>query len=64
MVCVHQRPRSPENNMLDLGVWINVKNVVEKQHVGCMKDTSCPAKTVGTAWTDLELAKLENVWSR
>lgn len=64
MIFVHQCPRSPENNILDLGVWINFKNVVEKQHVGCMKDTNCPAKTVDTAWTDLEQAKLENVWSR
>ena len=28
----HQRPRSPATNMLDLGVWMALQNVVEKLH--------------------------------
>ena len=31
--CVHQRPRSPVTNMLDLGVWMVFQNVVEKMHL-------------------------------
>ena len=30
--CIHQRPRSPATNMLDLGVWMALQNVVEKLH--------------------------------
>ena len=32
--CIHQVPRSPCTNMLDLGVWMAFQNVVEKQHRG------------------------------
>ena len=64
VICVHQRPHSPESNMLDLCVWMAFQNVVEKQHIGCMKDTNCLAKTVDTAWNDLDPVNLENVWNR
>ena len=64
MICVHQRPRSPESNMLDLGVWMAFQNVVEKQHVGSLKEANCLARTVDRAWEDLEPVKLENVWNR
>ena len=26
--CVHQQPRSPATNMLDLGIWMAFQNVV------------------------------------
>ena len=61
VICVHQRPRSPESNMLDLGVWMAFQNVVEKQHVGYLRDANCLATTVDMAWKDLNPMKLENV---
>ena len=32
--CIHQVPRSPCTNMLDLGVWMAFQNVIEKKHRG------------------------------
>ena len=64
MICVHQRPRSPESNMLDLGVWMAFQNVVEKQHIGSLKEANCLAWAVDRAWKDLKLVKLKNVQNR
>ena len=64
LICVHQRPRSPESNMLDLGVWMAFQNVVEQQHIGCMKEANCLTRTVDAAWTGLEPVELENIWNR
>ena len=33
VVLVHQRPRSPATNMLDLGVWMIFQSLVEKLHL-------------------------------
>ena len=32
VILVHQRPRCPVTNMLDLGVWMALQNVAEKLH--------------------------------
>ena len=29
VICVHQRPRSPESNILDLGVWMAFQNMLK-----------------------------------
>ena len=62
-ICVHQRPRSPATNMLDLGVWMAIQNVVEKFHIGNMRHTESLARTVEKAWTEFEPVKLTNVWN-
>ena len=36
VVCIHQRP--PATNMLDLGAWMVMQLVVEKQHFGRVKN--------------------------
>ena len=64
VICVHQRPRSPATNMLDLGVWMALQNVVEKMHFKKRKEVEALAKTVTEAWDKLEEIKLENVWNR
>ena len=64
VICVHQRPRSPATNMLDLGIWMAFQNVVEKLHFGCMKEPNALARTVNKAWEELEPVKLTNVFNR
>ena len=64
IIYVHQRPCSPATNMLDLGVWMAIQNVVEKLHTGNMKHTESLARTVENAWEEFEPAKLTNVWNR
>ena len=63
VICIHQRPRSPATNMLDLGIWMAFQNVVEKLHFGCMKENNALARTVDKAWEELEPVKLINVFN-
>ena len=64
VICVHQRPRSPATNMLDLGVWMAFQNVVEKIHAGKVRERDALARTVEEAWREMEPVKLTNVWNR
>lgn len=64
VVCIHQRPRSPCTNMLDLGVWMAFQNVVEKMHFRKRKHVEALCRTVEESWTKLEDVKLENVYKR
>ena len=60
----HQRPRSPATNMLDLGVWMALQNVVEKLHFRKRTEVEALCRTVEAAWKILEPIKLENVYAR
>ena len=64
VICVHQRPRSPATNMLDLGVWMAFQSVVEKKHYRHRKDPDALGRTVDEAWDALEDVKLQNVYGR
>ena len=61
VICVHQRPRSPATNMLDLGVWMAFQKVVEKIHAGKVKERDALARTVEDAWREMDPVKLTNV---
>ena len=64
VVCVHQRPRSPCTNLLDLGVWMALQNVVEKLHFRKRMETTALCGTVVEAWKSLQPIKLLNVYNR
>lgn len=65
IICKHQRPRSPATNMLDLGVWMALQNIVEKMHFRQRKEVNALARTVEEAWENaLEPIKLTNVYNR
>ena len=64
VICIHQRPRSPCTNMLDLGVWMAFQNVVEKLHFRKRVEANALHRTVQKAWEDLEPIKLTNVYKR
>ena len=64
VVCVHQRPRSPCTNLLDLGVWMALQNVVEKLHFCKRMETTALCGTVVEAWKSLQPIKLLNIYSR
>ena len=63
-MCIHQRPRSPATNMLDLGVLMAFQNVLEKLHFRQRTEVKALANTVNKAWDELEPIKLENIYSR
>jgi hypothetical protein len=46
----HQQPRTPESNMLDLGVWMHVQSTVEAEHFGMRVHRDVLWKTMQDAW--------------
>jgi hypothetical protein len=62
---VWQVPRSPETNMLDLGVWMSIQNKVEKVHHGKRPDCDALARSIEEAWEHhLSPQAFLNVWKR
>jgi hypothetical protein len=49
---IWQEPRSPETNLLDLGVWASIQSFVEKLHRGKRSDVNTLAHTIETAWNN------------
>jgi len=47
---VQQVPRSPETNVLDLGVWMSLQSSVEKEHHGKKCDADALDSTVMRVW--------------
>ena len=64
VICVHQRPRTPASNMLDLGAWMALQNVVERLSIRNRKEVEVLARTVKEAWNKFEPQKLTNIWNR
>jgi hypothetical protein len=64
VICVHQHPRSPETNMLDLGVWMALQNVVERLHYKKRHSPDALARSVNNALRELQDVKLSNVFRR
>ena len=55
VVIIHQVPRSPYTNVLDLGVWRSLQSIVERKHFmrRCNADSLC--RTVMEAWNGTAL---------
>jgi len=49
---VHQVPRSPETNMLDLGIWMSIQAVVTRVHHKRRCHPDALAKSVLDAWSN------------
>ena len=64
VVCVHQHPRSPTTNMLDLGVWMALKNVAERIHFNRREKLDALLHTTENMWGELKSMKLTNVWNQ
>ena len=62
---IWQVPRSPETNMLDLGVWASIQSKVEKvHHMKCCQHDAL-ARSVMTAWnTYLDEGAFTRVFNR
>merc|ERR1711935_831459 len=63
---IHQVPRSPYTNLLDLGVWCSLQSQVEKEHYMKRTDLNALAKSVDNAWKNDATIKemIGKVWSR
>ena len=49
---IQQVPRSPETNMLDLGLWRSMQSAVEKEHAFKVYDADALNRSVEKAWND------------
>ena len=47
---IHQVPRSPYTNLLDLGVWCSLQAQVEKEHHMKRTDVECLVNSVHRVW--------------
>ena len=62
---IWQIPRSPETNMLDLGVWMSIQSAVIKAHRNRRCHPDALAKSITDAWEHhLSLKAFENVFAR
>lgn len=62
---IWQVPRSPETNMLDLGVWMSIQTAVSKVHIGRRCQHDALALSVEDAWNSyLSANAFRNVYNR
>jgi len=64
VICHHQCPRSPETNMLDLGIWMSLQNIVERLHIFQRHEKNALQRTVYTGFEDMDQIKFEKVAKR
>lgn len=65
IIIIQQVPRSPETNMLDLGVWRSIQCAVEKEHLYMRYHADSLARTVERAWdTRLKPEAFKKVYDR
>ena len=55
VICYHQRPHSPAMNMLDLGIWMAMQNVVQKLHTKSRTEVQALALAVERGLRKLKL---------
>lgn len=48
---VQQIPRSPETNLLDLGIWMSIQSAVEREHQFKCHEANALASSVERAWS-------------
>jgi hypothetical protein len=61
---IHQPPRSPETNPLDLGVWRSIQSSVEKKQYHKTTIADALAQSVTEAWRHLPLETINNVFGK
>jgi hypothetical protein len=64
MIIKRQLPRSPELNVLDLGLWMSLQSVVGKKQREQRRTTDALAVSVQEAWKDLPVASINKIFSR
>ena len=62
---VQQVPRSPETNVLDLGIWMSLQAAVEREHRSRCCDANALDETVVTVWKDVaSVSAFTNVFEK
>jgi len=63
VILLYQSLRSPEMNVLDLGLWRSLQSEVEKLHRDKRTDGNAIANSVQQAWNHLPSEKIASVFS-
>jgi hypothetical protein len=61
---IHQIPRGPEMNILDLGVWMSLQLFVEKKHRGKQTDVVVLARMIQDTWDHFDETVFSCVYAR
>ena len=62
---VQQVPRSPETNVLDLGIWMSLQAAVEREHRSKCCDANALDETVARVWRDVaSVSAFTNVFEK
>ena len=64
VIIIHQVPRGPELNLLDLGIWMSLQSFVEKQHRGNRTDNKALARTCKESWDKFDSTVFQNVYTQ
>jgi len=65
IIVIHQCPRSPETNVLDLGIWCTLQWGVDAYMRGKMHDIDALNEGVNKVWDDVNMERAFNgVWGR
>ena len=64
IIVIHQIPRGPETNLLDLGIWLSIQSFVEVLHRGHRTDTNALTKTVMETWEKFNSSVFTKVYQR
>ena len=65
IIIIHQCPRSPCTNTLDLGVWTTLQHQVEKEHRDKRTEVNALAASVKTIWNESEIdTQLKKVFKK
>jgi hypothetical protein len=64
IVIVHQPPRSPDTNVLDLGLWNAIQSRVDETHRTRTIQAESLAESTKTAWAGLPIQTITNVFGK
>lgn len=64
VIILWQQPRTPESNMLDLGIWMHLQSIVEELHFGQRVHATSLWRTMQSAWNVISAQALTNVYAR
>ncbi len=64
IVLLHQVPRSPETNLLDLGIWMSIQSAVDRISHGNRHDVDVVWRELIAVWDEYDSKKIEAVYKR
>ncbi|GFH56775.1 predicted protein [Chaetoceros tenuissimus] len=64
IVLLHQVPRSPETNLLDLGIWMSIQSAVDRMSHGNRHDVDVVWRELIAVWDQYDSKKIEAVYKR